>query len=312
MSSASVASQSDVRAPAAGVDLDVLWAVLDLELSIDGAPLGESEARSLSLTLAPRGKPAESSALPLSAARRFLAQVQPATGYVATVHGDLFQEHAVELLSPAAGERLAVPIALSRLAPLSALDVRLTTPSREPVRLAGFAFFAANAPADAEPLFVRDALSHDGVFALEALPSGRYRVVAHTGGTYERAFGFDVPAAFDVEVPAGARRAIAVDPSEGGRLRLSARTVDGAPLEPLVRIRNARGEPIATHFYVLTGERTLAGGDTLVDQGPNDLAPLPPGRYTLTFELKGFQRQHAEIEVALGKTTELSVVLARE
>lgn len=167
---------------------------------------------------------------------------------------------------------------------------RLRGEVREPNRAARVPGATVAAAAEADAVLAITSTDAQGFFAIDAVPAGRYRVVAAAAGfalgTID-GVGVGGPFRAVIEVPlrSGAEQPLALDLGAGGKGvgALDARIVDdqGRALPGVL----VRCEPVG-HRADPVESRTGPDGSVTVD-------PLPPGRWGITLSRAGWTRLHA-------------------
>jgi RNA polymerase sigma-70 factor (ECF subfamily) len=299
----------EIAAPASDVLLELPAARLEVALSAragqpaearlhlasgEGARLGDyASARTLS-----RGEPA-------------LLLVEPGARALVLLEAEGFRRRRSVFTAPAAGEVLREELALEAEPGRAALFLELLGPGGTPVDEATFVF-AAQGGSRLDPPLTRNVRSQDGLFRIEDLPPGIYRLKVHAGGFAEHYLAGFCPAELDVDLQAGEEARSSMRLLRGARLRLDVRDETGAPLAAECALRGSGGEPLEVRFVARRPGRTAGDPRRLLGEGPHDVYPvLPPGSYELSLSAPGCAGEARAVELRAGRVEELAVVLRR-
>jgi RNA polymerase sigma factor (sigma-70 family) len=152
----------------------------------------------------------------------------------------------------------------------------------------------------------------DSVFCIPEIEPGDYRVRVRPGGGYYGCGGSFQEESFEVDLsePAIVTRAIAVRPT--GRLRLFAKDEKGEGLRARCKVRDSEGRELACVFACEAAQTAKSSSDQTFEDSPAFVTPPPaPGRYSIELAADGRAPKTIEAEVKPGKTTDVTVVLAR-
>jgi RNA polymerase sigma-70 factor (ECF subfamily) len=180
------------------------------------------------------------------------------------------------------------------------------------VSRAGVAIFREGAADSSPPDTARDVDGERGVFGLDGLPSGRFRVVVRPGGAWDDDRSCFVEATATVELRQGAESALEILVEPAGRLSLGARTADGRWVAARCVLRRDDGTVVPIRTRRLEVWRTAEVHDALSPAGPVVLSPaLRPGTYVAECSLDGTELAgKGRFEVRAGGLTEGVVELA--
>jgi len=146
-------------------------------------------------------------------------------------------------------------------------------------------------------------------FPIPDVAAGTYRLRARPGADGAGA-GFHLEERTQLEARSGERTSCTVRVRPGGRLSLQAVSPEGRGLAPLVRLRDAAGEPVPIALLrrgVLSASST---GSDLDPSGPVEVTrALPPGAYELELALDGFRPHRERIRIRPEATTRVRAVL---
>ena len=207
--------------------------------------------------------------------------------------------------APAAGDAVAVVIDLAREPARSTLRVRLR--GKVPPH-AGFALFR---PGATHPSVRRTVRASDGVFQLEKLPPGTWRVEILPGAAYYHPLSHYLQIEKQIDLREGATETIELEARTGGRLRLLPRTPRGEPARCECEILDSAGHRAGVRFYI-----PASGGwqhsESRIGPAPTEVGPaLPPGRYRLRIFGENVVERILDVDLEGGKTSELIVDVRR-
>jgi hypothetical protein len=198
--------------------------------------------------------------------------------------------------------------------PTSRWRVTLRPESGEFPRVAGFAFHSVkDGRASPGSAFVRDVRSEDGVFLLDAVPAGRWRVSIRPGSSWHDPAGFFTAPDVEREFAAGAQADDTVPVNPAGRLVVKIAFAPTTLADFLqARVLDASGNQVPLLFANRTPSRLIAAGQPLPGHASDVFPALAPGRYTLeaTGWLGGVSTvRTAPFEVVAGRVTRVALDL---
>ena len=318
-----------VEAPATGVDLDVLMAHIRLAVRDERGPL---RAR-LGLGLKGTGMtdlieelekflldpgPGPTLSYPTDENGRLTLGVAPETDYEVSVLSRSLRrtlrtpparetrEYVLEVESGPETEDEPAPAA-----DRGSLRVTLKLATGETALLprhAAFGFWREGSFGE-RPDFLANAVSEHGVFRLDSLSPGAYRLAVRPGGHWDWGLSYILQEETSVVVRRGGDAAITIAVRTGGRILITARDPSGIPLEATCRVRTAGGFALPVMFIRRT-VRLVATSTVQLSDGPTVVHPaLPEGTYRIELSCDGYRDAAYAVNVEKGATTPLDATL---
>jgi RNA polymerase sigma factor (sigma-70 family) len=222
--------------------------------------------------------------------------------------------------TPAAGERMLVPIELEPKKSMPALVVHLVDEQGVPITVAGIQLESLpdrTIRGEQEiSVYGGERLAPDGRFVVNDVNPGDHRLRVAPGGRFAAGDGCYAELSRDVTIRQGAVETLELIAIAAGRLRVAARDALGRFLPAHFSLRDEAGRPIDAGPLDLEED---ANGGAVSLRTHNGLATndfsridpaLPPGHYVATFTLAGFEAQSVPVEIKPLQPTDVEVVLA--
>ena len=241
---------------------------------------------------------------------RLRLAVEPGLTYQCIV---LLEGHRRATLSVKISERTEAALEVVRLtaeSSLEALSVRLLGPGDQAV---GRAWFSLESLDGRSAALVRQLSAYSGLFELNDLPPGRYRLRVRPGADEWGHGGFFREAVAEVQLPLDDASPLQLAVEPGGRLSVQATDEAGRGLHARCRLLDAGLEEIACEWIASDpGSEPLRYSGRLSQTGPTlaDVS-LPAGQYFLDVWQAGYQPQRISFESRLWETAVLRVQLSR-
>lgn len=226
----------------------------------------------------------------------------------------------IDFRAPPAGKTVDVHVDLPPAAPeprqaLASLIVRLTGGEPLPPAVGLRMWRLGETPvqgheADGSTRTLWSIDGTDGVYRVDNLPPGRWRVVVRPGGWLNGRVCVQ-EAETQVDLPPDAALDVALETRCGGRLRVVARSPAGRPVEADCRIEDAAGRRVFVEFFRYSIDAWHSSSFDGIGDGLHMVEPaLPPGSYRVVFEAEGFARTVREVRLEAGATETVDVTFA--
>jgi RNA polymerase sigma factor (sigma-70 family) len=183
--------------------------------------------------------------------------------------------------------------------------------------IAGFGLFTMSEKLELGSIrrIVRDVTPTDGVFRIENIPPGRWRLEVRPGCGWFDSNCFEMTPDLVRQLGSGESAEDEVTAVPAGRAVLEISGLEGVePISWQVHILNAAKEPVAAQFCT----RSVLGAQFLAWLpwvGPIDVFPaLPPGRYTVEADeevLRGLAAFSVSFEIVAGRVTHVPIKVTR-
>jgi hypothetical protein len=290
-----------VTVPSPPLELVAAPAYLELAVRKEGAPAGrislllDSAEGSLNSFLGQDGE--------------LLLAAVPGASYTVRLREDGFAPVSREVRAGAAGETRREVLVLVPLGDGPRLQVTLRTEGDVAVERALFRLQPIGAEDAGESTDVH-LKPEGGRYVLTGLPPGRYDLEVLPGADEFGMTGYYVPHVAQVEVPTAGVRELTVVARPAGRLRITARTVEGDAVRVHCKVLDALGNPLDVRFGFRNLGSLTVSSRAFGGAGPNDVVPaLVPGRYVVEAERKELRPVREEVEVLAGETTQVDLTL---
>jgi len=301
-----------VEAPADGVALEVELALVEFRCTTRGAPIegvrvraGASNGATVAWRRGSLGTDALGATGIAAAPRLELSWYLDASG---------FEEKRGKLVMPAAGELAIVPIELVERPTRPALRLRIRGPRGETIaRNSARLYHLADDAPNYEQEFLAD---RDGWCVVHDVVPGRYRLTVRPGGGFSGGDGCFATIEETIEIAADRVVEVELTAEPAARLRVQARSADGALLPARLRLFDDAGHEVETSPVSIDEDERGAIYSWSYHDGqlstthPTSIDPaLPPGRYEAYFTCAGFAERRVPLLLEAGRCTELDVVL---
>jgi RNA polymerase sigma factor (sigma-70 family) len=303
-----------VRAPQSGVDLDGVPPTIELALTVNGRPPTDEDLEGVVVDLVPLSDGSSRGEINLTREAQGYGKIQLVAGiaYELRVRPARYAASVQPIGALEFGEERTFALDLKLQDQASTLVVRFVTEKPEDLAWATFGFSdPSKAPGERSEIeWVSEDRTPDGTFVLRNRQPGTYRVRAcpyKSSGTAN--WSYYMAAEFEVVLSPKATVSRELQLERGGRVRLSAKDEHGSFVRTPIELRNARGEQVPTEFFCLVSGGTYGCGWYLCEQGPNDHPPLPAGHYEFTLKAEGFANEVVGVDLVVGETKTLEVVL---
>ncbi len=301
--------QRVVVAPMSDVDFVLRFATLRILVRAGGEPAKRAPV----MLFWDRGNTRQGSGSSADEKGVFERKVPPGIPLGVKVTHEGFLEHQGTVLGIPAGESREVTIDLLPDAARSTLGLRVDVEDGEIPEQLAVGFFPKDTSRNT-PTLTRIAVLKQGVFRLEGLPPGAYRLRLRAGSSWSFNRSFLVDGQTEAELTPGHETYVRVGLVRGGRIRLWVRTVEGRPLSAHCNVVNRAGEESQLGFHGRNAHGNLSSDSSGIPRPaahePYDSErALLPGSYTLKLCASGYRERTFEVEIEAGRVTEVRATL---
>ncbi len=216
------------------------------------------------------------------------------------------------ILLPGPGEELVREIQLLDAGAAASLELEVRAPAGQTVTDVCLGLREPDAESD-WPMTTQTAEVAEGVVRFDGIQPGKYRVTIRADKWFHGYQTYCMDRVIDLNLASGQveRRAIAFE--LGGRIEMQASDELGKILPAKVEVHDATGAKLDLSFVARSGGGTWNSNWQLNSESPTETFPnLAPGQYEVHLSYEGHRTKVVPVEVKLGSSEHVEVVLEHE